>query len=156
MSKYLKYLLYVLKHKFYVFLEGKKLHVPLVQLIIHDWTKFSPTEFKPYAIWFYGCQDLDYDSPEYQQNKHNFKLAWQHHLHHNKHHWQYWILRNDDGTTVALPMPDRYVREMVADWSGVALTLKAPPAKSWYDVNKQKMLLHENTRKSVERFLENL
>ena len=46
---YLDQLKSVLIHKWYVFLAGQLTGVPLWQLIIHDWSKFTPTELFGYA-----------------------------------------------------------------------------------------------------------
>ena len=50
---YLKYLWYLIKHKWYV---GKFcLEYGLYwKAIIHDWSKFLPSEFIPYARNFFG------------------------------------------------------------------------------------------------------
>ena len=44
-----------------------------------------------------------------------FDAAWLHHQHNNPHHWQHWLLREDDGGTKALEMDHLYVVEMVCD-----------------------------------------
>lgn len=71
-----------------------------------------------------------------------FDVAWVQHQHRNPHHWQHWVLREDDGATKLLPMPDRYVREMVADWAGAgrAITGKWDPLP-WYERTKANRLL---------------
>lgn len=53
-AKHWKYLKYVVRHKWYVFLACRQLGVPLWQSIIHDWTKFLPREWFPYVRYFYG------------------------------------------------------------------------------------------------------
>jgi hypothetical protein len=60
----------------------------------------------------------------------------------------------------ALPMPDRYQREMLADWMGAGRAIKGHgPEKaigatqSWYEKNKNLMILHEETRQWVEGYL---
>jgi hypothetical protein len=64
------------------------------------------------------------------------------------------VLINDEDGTVPLEMPERYVREMLADWDGAgrAITGKSDPG-GWYDRNRNKMILHENTRYLVARLL---
>ena len=46
-----------------------------------------------------------------------FKRAWLHHQR-QPHHWQAWCVVGDRGAIVPLPMPQRFVLEMVADWYG--------------------------------------
>lgn len=92
----------IIIHKYYIIVWGIRLNVPLWQLILHDCSKFCPIEFFGYLN---------------KENKQSniYKNAWLHHQNHNKHHYQYWILR-EDGKSIPLPMPMNYVREMVCDW----------------------------------------
>jgi hypothetical protein len=86
-----------------VFIECCKLGIPLRGLL-HDISKLFPSEFIPYARYFYG------DYPErltvYEKTHHwslknkaqiayEFDLAWLKHQKRNPHHWQYWLLVND-------------------------------------------------------------
>lgn len=100
-TKLMKYLFTVLKHKWYVFVIGRKLKVSTWRLIKHDWTKFLPCEFIPYYNKFQKSID----------NKIEFEKAWNHHCNHNDHHQQYWI--NTFGINY---MPEDAIKEMVADW----------------------------------------
>ncbi len=40
MKRHINYFKYVVRHKWFVFLAGIKLGVPIMSLIIHDWDKF--------------------------------------------------------------------------------------------------------------------
>jgi len=53
MRAYISYLKYILRHKWFVFWEACKLGIPWLGLI-HDWHKFLPDEFFPYARYFYN------------------------------------------------------------------------------------------------------
>ena len=44
-----KYFVLILKHKWFVFLEGRRLGVSMWRLMIHDWTKFLPSELPHYS-----------------------------------------------------------------------------------------------------------
>lgn len=81
-----------------------------------------------------------------------FDRAWLHHQKvGGKHHWQYWILPLDDGGFRALEMPDRYRREMVADWRGAGKAITGTDdVLPWYAANRDRMILHDNTRAWVE------
>lgn len=118
MKRHWKYLKYVLRHKWYVLVEGRKLHVPIWQLILHDWSKFLPSEWFPYARTFYTQ-----DGKNHYQPGESFLVAWNHHEKRHKHHWQYWVLVMDSGDMVPLPIPDRHRREMLADWRGAGRAL---------------------------------
>jgi uncharacterized protein DUF5662 len=148
MRAHFRYLWYVLRHKWYVFRACLVLRVPLHQAIIHDWQKFTPTEWRPYVETFYAPDG----SGRYQPSL-AFDRAWLHHQHYGPHHWQYWILREDSGGIKALEMPKRFAREMVADWIGAGLALGKPDTEQWYLANKEKIVLHDSTRYLVTQLI---
>ena len=119
------------------------------QLIMHDDSKFQAREYDAYDDYFYGKEGKDEEDIRVIDSA--FDYAWLHHIHHNPHHWQYWVLIGNDETPKGLEMPVMDVYEMVADWwsfswkSGKLLEIV-----DWYDAHKDKMILHENTRKLVE------
>lgn len=53
MKRHLKYLSYVLRHKWFVFLAACKLGIPWLG-IIHDLSKFRLSEWLPYARHFHN------------------------------------------------------------------------------------------------------
>ena len=144
MSACLRYLTYLFKHKFYVFVEACKLGIPL-QGLLHDVSKLYPEEFVPYANYFYGKDEKDEEA---------FRAAWLHHQHRNPHHWQYWVLRNDDGTVNVLDMPLNYRKEMLADWRGAGKAINGfDDTAKWYLINRYKMWLHPATREWIDQQL---
>lgn len=155
--KHLRYLWYVLRHKWYVFQECARLGIPWAG-IVHDWQKFTPAEWSPYVDSFYGPWPYD-ERPQWLAVA--FDRAWLHHQHRGPHHWQYWILREDNGRTTCVQMPERYVKEMVADWYGAGRALgKHPPrgdryaeVRAWYQRNAFDILLHVKTRQRVEQLI---
>jgi hypothetical protein len=138
-----KYLKAVLRHKKFVLLAGWG-KVPLWRLLIHDWSKFTPAEWPQYARSFYGPQ------PRTQATRDAFDRAWLHHQHLNLHHWQAWVLREDDGVTKVLPMPGVYRAEMVADWRGANRAYGDTPLVDWYGKTRAARLLHPETQRWVE------
>lgn len=151
MRAHLAYLRYVLRHKWFVLLAGLDLGVPLWQLLIHDWSKFLPREWFPYVGYF--------DTPKERQRPdaaQRFDLAWNHHQKVQPHHWQHWLLVTDSDAPRLrpLPMPDRFVREMIADWRGAGRALARPDTVSWYIANSEQIILHPDTRRRVEQLLE--
>ena len=159
---YIKYLKSLLWHKYYVFVAGRKLGVNLWQLLVHDFTKFSKVEFISYAQYFYGDWPETAKGPlEYRhliKTKADVKAAfdkgWLHHLHHNPHHWQYWLLQNDDDGLVVLYMPQKYSREMVADWLGAGRAYNGVwDMTKWLDGHFAGIQLHPDTRAYVESLL---
>jgi len=140
---------YLIIHKWFVFLAGLKTKAPLWNLIIHDWSKILPSEFIPYANFFYN-QKL-----QNKENKDRFNYAWLFHQRRNPHHWQYWYLIRDNAPDFPMKMPEKYVREMVADWAGAGRAITGKwDVFTWYEKNKEKILLNPDTKTLVESLLE--
>lgn len=148
-----KYIWLTIRHKWFVFCAGIKTKTPLWQLIIHDWSKFAPLEAPAYGRQFFGDQN----------DPLGFSRAWNHHQKTNPHHWEYWIMISGhnrggfpDGS--ALPMPERYVREMVADWLGASRAYEGRWPRSlmswkWFIENFGKLRLHPVTRETCWKVL---
>ena len=115
---YLKFLWSLLRHKWYVLVAGCKTGVPLWRLIIHDLSKFTPAEFGSYARNFHG--DYSQSPNDREKVSIDFTYAWLHHENNNPHHWGYWVPRSGRQADEALPMPETYVREMIADCMGAS------------------------------------
>lgn len=154
--KHLKYLSYVLRHKWFVFLECCKNGIPILGLL-HDWSKFRPSEWNPYADHFYGKGTgikTGRDETGYYKAGDTgdlaFDFAWLLHQKRNKHHWQYWFLPEDDGGFVLFELPLKYAKEMLCDWKGAGMAQGTPDTKKWYEKNKEKIQLHEKTRLWIE------
>lgn len=137
MRKHWLYLRYLLRHKWFVFRAGLATGAPVWRLIIHDWSKFLPCEWVPYVNYFYGDKTPD--------AKCAFDRAWLHHIHRNPHHWNHWILNRDDGKMNVLPMPDHFLREMVADWAGAGRGIAGHwEIAEWAASNQDKIGLHSS------------
>lgn len=119
----------------------------------HDKSKYSDEEYDAYGEYFYGDKKDVAHKDDIE-----FKYAWLHHQHNNPHHWQYWVLKEDDSRELeALEMPIEYVQEMICDWLSFSLKKgDLSEIEKWYKDNKPKQILHENTRKLVEEYLEKI
>jgi hypothetical protein len=145
----LEYARYLIRHKWFVYVAGRATGAPLWRLLIHDWSKLLPSEWRPYRAYFYPVKG------EEKQNHSPFQEAWNSHLHRNGHHWQYWVTNNDDGTYTALEIPDRYVREMVADWWGAGRAISGKwDAIEWFINNRENIKLHPKTDLLVVQILD--
>ena len=118
----------------------------------HDSSKYCLVEYEPYDAYFYG-----------KKNQDTFDIAWLHHIHLNPHHWQHWLLMNDDGKyrepgkVVALEMPKIYALEMIADWWSFSWQSgDLTKMFGWYEEHKDCIVLHERTREYVERVLDDM
>lgn len=158
-SKHLKYLKYILRHKFFVLQECYKEGI-LLRGILHDLSKFRPSEWIPYADYFYGkypsVKDVYGDArihiSKFKETvEEEFNEAWLKHIHSNPHHWQYWILREDNGSIRVLPMSDEYRKEMLADWKGAGKAINGyDDTLNWYKKNRKNIILHPETREWIE------
>lgn len=156
--KYFNYLWYILKHKYYVTLECFKRGL-YWRGLIHDWSKFLPKEFIPYARHFggnikEGRDKTGYYKP-YDTGDAAFDFAWFQHQKINRHHWQWWLMPKDGDEKgfKVLPMSYKYRLEMLCDWFGAGRAQGTPDTRAWYLVNKDKLILHPETRKWIERQL---
>lgn len=151
MVKHLKYLRYILRHKWFVFWYCLQYRL-FIRAFTHDWTKFLPVEWFPYAERFYGHSNNYAEAMQHI----SYQQAWNHHQKSNDHHWQYWILNRDNGETLCLPMSDRARWEMLADWRGAGRALGKPDTFAWYQDNKDNIELHVSTRLWLEAELTKL
>ena len=152
-----KYFILTIKHKWFVFLAGLKLRVPLFSLLIHDWTKFLPCELPHYGRQFFGRADQPLQ----------FIQTWLHHQNSNKHHWEYWVPRTGHNrcdppypNDKPIPMPEWAVREMVADWFGASRAYEGKWHDvnnwSWLENNKSKFRLHKDTWEILNKVLKEI
>ncbi len=156
---YLKQLKSVLIHKWHVFQAGKLTGVPLWRLIIHDWSKFTPTELFGYAGNTGGSTD-----------KERWAKAWLHHFHLNPHHSEHHILSwcgnlefyDEIGQGIApfvtlRPMPETYVREMIADMMATSKrVIGSYDIAHWLNQNGPKMHLHDETIALIDKVMKEI
>lgn len=115
----------------------------------HDRSKFCEDEYEAYDAYFYGG-NRSYSVVQ------NFNRAWLLHIHRNPHHWQYWILRNDDPELgeILINMPDKYVVEMICDWLSFSIAKgDLREILKWYEERKDHIKLSDITRETVEGIL---
>lgn len=154
MKQYLAYLSYVLRHKWFVMLACFENRL-YWRGLIHDLSKFLPSEFIPYARHFYapdGSKQSRRDKTGYYKPTDTgdpaFDHAWFLHQKRNSHHWQYWTIPEDGEGLKLLPMPHNDVLEMICDWQGAG---RAQGTKQWRDItpwyraNAHKLQLHNTT-----------
>ena len=131
---------------------------------LHDDSKWGVQEYDAYDRYFYGSRSSEVVR--------KFDYAWLHHIHNNPHHWQYWVLFQDDpkgkefvnpetGDRIktpfkALEMPRYEILHMIADWWSFSWkTGRYEEIFEWYDQHKKKMILNPMTRHLVEDILLN-
>lgn len=118
----------------------------------HDSSKYNAEEYGPYDAYFYG------NNKSYAVVQ-DFKRAWLMHIHKNPHHWQHWILINDDPNEgeVILEMDYQYIVEMICDWWAFSWDKgNLHEIFNWYGEHKEYMKLAPHTRITVESILEQM
>lgn len=118
----------------------------------HDISKDDPEEYEAYDAYFYGNNRSHEVVTAYQR-------AWLRHIQRNEHHWQHWVLINDDPAegTVALEMPHNYILGMICDWWSFSIEKEnLEEIFDWYAEHKDYMLLAPKTRETVEDILSKL
>lgn len=112
----------------------------------HDHSKTEPDEYEAYDAYFYGG-NRSFDVVQ------KFNKAWLIHIHRNPHHWQHWVLINDEPNEgeIVIQMPHNYIVEMICDWWAFSWDKgDLTEMFSWYEERKNYIKLHKNTRKTVE------
>lgn len=115
----------------------------------HDSSKSLQDEYEPYDNYFYGGNKSHTVVQE-------FKRAWLKHIHRNPHHWQHWILINDDPNEeeTILEMPFNYIVEMICDWWSFSWQKgDLSTIFDWYDEHKDHIKLGNKTKETVEDIL---
>ena len=119
---------------------------------MHDSSKNDMDEYKPYDDYFYG------------NNKSSavvnaFRVAWLNHIHRNSHHWQHWVLNNDEPKEgeILIEIPYHYILEMICDWWSFSWkTGNLYEIFNWYDAHKDYIKMHPKSRKKVETILSDI
>lgn len=118
-----------------------------------------PTEFFRYARYKFG-----------NGTRREWSTGWLHHLHHNAHHPEHWILSwhgdpdfySDVGEAVTtyvsiLPMPEVYVREMIADMHGTSKQITGSwDIANWLNSNGPKIHFHDKTIVLIDKVMKEL
>lgn len=117
----------------------------------HDRSKYSEEEFEPYAGYFYTYTD---DEGVGRAVREDYEKAILHHQNVEPHHWQYWVLIQNDGSLKPLEMPHINMLEMICDWWSYSFHVDdLYDMIYWYRCHKSYISLHEKTQQKVEEIL---
>lgn len=143
----LKHFNLVTRHRWVVFKLCCKAGIPWRGLV-HDLSKFSPTEFWESVKYYNGSM-----SPIlFAKRKQGYSKAWLHHKGRNKHHPEYWV-------DWALPqkaiiMPYKYAVEMVCDKMAAGIVYNG---KDWKQDTQIKYYMKERetsiVHPQIDKFL---
>lgn len=129
------------------------------QGIMHDMSKYSPSEFLVGIKYYQG-----YQSPNNaEREKLGYSTAWLHHKGRNKHHYEYWIdyspIKGKGLTGVKMPL--KYVVEMFMDrisaskiYEKEKYTDESP--LEYYEKGRSVHVLHDDTKALLEKLLKML
>ena len=115
----------------------------------HDLSKYSAPEFEAYCNHWYPTEECLNDESAYD-------MAWLSHIHHNPHHPQHWVLLQDEGESRPLPMPLKYICEMLCDWHSFSAEDSESTAANWYHGDGSKLPFHEDTRNMIDKLIKHL
>lgn len=128
------------------------------QGLLHDLSKYSPTEFRSGCRYYQGNRSPN----NAEREATGVSLAWLHHKGRNRHHFEYWIdysANPTDRVIEGMQMPRRYVAEMIMDricaarvYNGKNYTDEQP--LQYYLKSKDKIwFIHKTTRHQMEFLL---
>ncbi len=127
------------------------------QGLLHDLSKYSPTEFLVGCRYYQGTRSPN----NAEREKTGVSMSWLHHKGRNRHHFEYWVDYSLDGEHVIMGarMPKKYVAEMVMDrisasriYLGDAYTDREP--LKYFMKSKEKLwFIHPETKRDLEALL---
>jgi hypothetical protein len=156
MMQYWSHFKYTIIHKYFVFLECCKRGI-VWRGIMHDMSKFSPSEFGAYANYFFYPNGTRKDNPQngdfYQTEA--FKHAWCHHIHSNDHHWNHHLITEYHGTNKVSPVMPKTdsIKEMAADMIGANIAQGGTGslgARNFYLMKSDSIILSPSARYLLE------
>ena len=121
------------------------------QGLTHDLSKYSPTEFWSGARFYQGDR-----SPNTAEREAKGRSdAWIHHKGRNKHHYEYWTdMDVETCTYVSVPVPRKYVVEMVMDRRAACMTYHKDTytdsaALEYFENSREKSLMHPQLQQEL-------
>ena len=142
------------QHRRMVMIHCFKAGIPIMGLL-HDLSKYSPTEFIPGVLYYQGNRSPN----EREREVEGASRAWMHHKGRNRHHFEYWTDYSPITKRMSpVKMPLRYVVEMFCDRVGACKTYKgkAYTSSDPYDYfmrGNAKNVMHPETAALLEKLL---
>lgn len=125
------------------------------QGLTHDLSKYSPTEFWVGARYYQGNRSPN----SAERNERGYSTAWIHHKGRNRHHYEYWTdLNLQTGRYESVPMPRKYLVEMVMDRRAACMTYEGDnytPASAWnyFAKSRERRLMHPQLERELNFLL---
>lgn len=137
-------------HKYWVFHYCRLMGIPF-QGLVHDLSKFSPTEFWESVHWYQGT----YSPINACKAVNGWSAAWMHHKGRNRHHYEYWQDNFDQGGH-AVEMPFRFKKEMLCDYLGAGRAYYGKDftyekeLEWWREKSAKPLAMHPEDRKFID------
>lgn len=128
------------------------------QGLVHDLSKYSPTEFLSGAKYYQGNRSPNTAEREVK----GYSEAWMHHKGRNRHHYEYWTdISKETRQYESLPMPRKYLVEMVMDRRAACMTYQGKDytdgaALAYFRKSMERNRMHPQTRQELDFLLEML
>lgn len=128
------------------------------QGLVHDLSKYSPTEFLSGAKFYQGNRSPNTAEREVK----GYSEAWMHHKGRNRHHYEYWTdISKETRQYESLPMPRKYLVEMVMDRRAACMTYQGKDytdgaALAYFRKSMERNRMHPQTRQELDFLLEML
>jgi len=125
------------------------------QGIVHDLSKYSPAEFLVGVKYYQGNRSPN----NAEREAAGYSSAWMHHKGRNRHHYEYWNDYDKDGNMIPVPMPDKYIAEMIMDRIAASKVYEgknykdSSPLAYYRKGGTANIPMHEYTRSVLERML---
>lgn len=150
----LRHLRTVTHHRHLVLVHCFKAGIPLRGLL-HDLSKFSPTEFISGMRYYQGNRSPN----DRERELHGYSRAWLHHKGRNRHHFEFWYDVNpESGQYEPVRMPLQFVAEMFCDRLAASKTYKgnsysnSEPLEYFLSV-RHRDRMHRDTEQLLEKWL---
>lgn len=142
------------QHRRMVMIHCFKAGIP-IRGLLHDLSKYSPTEFIPGVLYYQGNRSPN----EREREVEGASRAWMHHKGRNCHHFEYWTDYNKATRKLEpVQMPLVYVKEMFCDrvaaskiYQREKYTDKHP--LDYFNGGRAKFTMHPETAKILEKWL---
>lgn len=145
MNKFTGHLTTVLRHRHMVMRHCIKAGL-IRRGLLHDLSKFSPTEFIPGVLYFQGNRSPN----EKEREVSGSSKAWMHHKGRNRHHFEYWTDYNPvTKQSAPVRMPDIFIYEMFCDRVAAS---KIYNGDSYTDDMPLQYFLRAKQKRSIEKY----
>ncbi len=150
----IKHLSTILKHRHKVMAHCFKAGIP-IRGLLHDLSKFSPTEFIAGMKYYQGTRSPN----EMERELFGYSSAWMHHKGRNRHHFEYWNDVNPlNKQYEPVKMPIKFFKEMFCDrvaaskiYQGENYTDAHP--YDYFSRGNARLYMHPETAKMLEKLL---